>query len=68
MADRFGSKLKNFSIPAPEDALKKLGSAAFSAKENSPAPVLITTLVVSFLCYFYHMLYQKEYLVGKPNI
>ena len=57
MADRFGSKLKYFSIPAPEDALKKLGSAAFGAKENSPVPVLITTLVVSFLCYFYHMLY-----------
>ncbi len=57
MSKKTGSKLKSFGIPAPEEALSRLRSAAFGAKENTPACVLITTLVCSFLCYFYHMLY-----------
>ncbi len=57
MSKKTGSKLKNFGVPAPEEALNKLKLSAFGAKENSPLPVFITTLVNSFLCYFYHMLY-----------
>lgn len=42
---------------SPENIFEMLKSRLFGYKEDSPKVILITTIVCTFLCYFYHMVY-----------
>ncbi len=51
-------KSKNISFKydlSPESVCGNLKTRFFGSKDDSPKAILITTIVCTFLCYFYHM-------------
>ena len=47
----------SWTIPSPYRLLSDIGNKFFGKKEFTPSYILVTTLITTFLCYFYEMIW-----------